>query len=257
MRKADFCYEQNRKRENMPNQKTKRPNNNFEPRNKNFRAIKIFGHNNSRNFPNKKFQGSNSKGNRQQNPTVPRNKEFTNNNSSYVKNNERKEPIKCLEFQGPHYALVCPNRKKTVNNIHDVQEETKVGDLARGMPKINATLKNKQDEYQTSMVEVEGMLNHKPISILIDPRDTLSYVSPSLVQKSKLPIEKFSKSWLVQLATGEKIRVIDFVKVCTLFMNQFETFVKLNVLPLGPYYVLIGMDWLEQHQVVLNCFDPI
>ena len=38
-------------------------------------------------------------------------------------------------------------------------------------------------------------------------------------------------------------------------MNQFETSVKLNVLPLGSYDVIIGMDWLEQHRVVLNCFD--
>ena len=38
-------------------------------------------------------------------------------------------------------------------------------------------------------------------------------------------------------------------------MDQFETYVKLNVLPLGSYDMLIGMDWLEQHRVVLNCFD--
>ena len=105
------------------------------------------------------------------------------------------------------------------------------------------------------MVEVEGMLNHKPISILIDPRASLSYVSPILVEKIKLPIEKFTKSWLVQLATGAKRKVIDFVKYCTLFINQFETSVKLNVLPLGSYDVLIGMYWLEHHRVVLNCFD--
>ena len=38
-------------------------------------------------------------------------------------------------------------------------------------------------------------------------------------------------------------------------MDQFETFVKLNVLPLGSYEILIGMDWLEQHRVILNCYD--
>ena len=43
-----------------------------------------------------------------------------------------------------------------------------VGDLARGMPTINAALENRQDDYQTSMVEVEGKLNQTPISILID-----------------------------------------------------------------------------------------
>ena len=38
-------------------------------------------------------------------------------------------------------------------------------------------------------------------------------------------------------------------------MNQFETRVKLNVIPLGSYDVLIGMDWLEKHQVILNYFQ--
>ena len=30
---------------------------------------------------------------------------------------------------------------------------------------------------------------------------------------------------------------------------------KLNVLPLGSYDVLIGMDWMEKHKIVLNCFE--
>ena len=94
-----------------------------------------------------------------------------------------------------------------------------VGELARGIPIINEAMETIQAEYQTSMVEVEDMLNHKPISILIEPRDSMSYVSPSLVEKSKLLVEKFAKSWLVQLATRAKRKVIDFVKDCTLMMN--------------------------------------
>ena len=38
-------------------------------------------------------------------------------------------------------------------------------------------------------------------------------------------------------------------------MSQFKTQVKLNVLPLGSYDVLIGMDFLEKHEVVLKCFE--
>ena len=38
-------------------------------------------------------------------------------------------------------------------------------------------------------------------------------------------------------------------------MSRFKTQVKLNVLLLGSYDVLIGMDCLERHQVVLNCFE--
>ena len=74
----------------MPNWKAKSCNN-FEQRNKGFTPNRNFGHNKSRKFPNKFFQGNNFKGNSQQIPTVTRNKQFTNNNSNYVKNNERKE----------------------------------------------------------------------------------------------------------------------------------------------------------------------
>ena len=67
----------------MSNWKIKRTNN-FEPRKKGFPPSQNFWHNNSRNIPNRKFQGTNSKSNPQQNPTVTRNKEFTNNHSNYV-----------------------------------------------------------------------------------------------------------------------------------------------------------------------------
>ena len=130
-----------------------------------------------------------------------------------------------------------------------------VGDIVRTMPRINATLEDRQADYQTSMVEVEGKINQIPISILIDPEAILSYISPNLVEKCKLLVEKFERSCLVQLATGAKRKVISFVKNCAVTMYQFETSIKLNVLPLGSYDMLIGMDWLEQHRVVLNCFD--
>ena len=56
---------------------------------------------------------------------------------------------------------------------------------------INAALENRQADYQTSMVEVEGKLNQTPISILIDPGASLSYISPDLVEKCKLSVENF------------------------------------------------------------------
>ena len=33
-------------------------------------------------------------------------------------------------------------------------------------------------------------------------------------------------------------------------MDQFEIVVKINVLPLGSYDLIIGMDFLEQHRVI-------
>ena len=45
------------------------------------------------------------------------------------------------------------------------------------------------------------------------------------------------------------------VEKCPLVMNGLATRVDLNVLPLGSYDVLIGMDWLEAHRVKLDCYN--
>ena len=65
----------------------------------------------------------------------------------------------------------------------------------------------------------------------------------------------FEKYWLVQLATGTKRKVVNYVECCEMFLSQFKTQVNLNVLPLWSYDIIIGMDWMEKHQVVLNCFE--
>ena len=38
-------------------------------------------------------------------------------------------------------------------------------------------------------------------------------------------------------------------------MNGLVTCVDLNVLPLGSYDDLIGMDWLEPHRVNIDCYN--
>jgi hypothetical protein len=38
-------------------------------------------------------------------------------------------------------------------------------------------------------------------------------------------------------------------------MNGLNTRVDLNILPLGSYDFLIGMDWLDQHHAILDCHN--
>ena len=64
-----------------------------------------------------------------------------------------------------------------------------------------------------------------------------------------------NESWLVQLATGTKKKVREVVEKCPSVMNGLVTCVDMNVLPLGSYGVLIGMDSLEAHKVKLDCYN--
>jgi hypothetical protein len=69
-----------------------------------------------------------------------------------------------------------------------------------------------------------------------------------------LQLEKINlgKSSLVQLATGTKRRMHEVVISCSISLNGVNTSVDLNIIPLGYYDILIGMDWLDKHHVVLD-----
>ena len=66
-----------------------------------------------------------------------------------------------------------------------------------------------------------------------------------MVDSLHLMRSKHEKSWLVQLATGTKRKVTELVKSCSMDMNGMSTKDELNILPLGSYDFLIGMDWLD------------
>ena len=105
------------------------------------------------------------------------------------------------------------------------------------------------------MVEVVGKIAEQFVSILIDPGSTHSYITPRVVDICAFKKVKKRKSWLVQLATRTKRKVNELVEKCPLVMNGLNTCVDLNVLPLGSYDILIGMDWLESHRVKLYCYN--
>jgi hypothetical protein len=92
---------------------------------------------------------------------------------------------------------------------------------------------------------VEGMINNQTIAILIDSGSSHSYIDLNMVESFHFPRRKHGKSWLVQLATGAKRKVIDMVKSCLMDMNGLNTREDLNILPLGSHKYLIGMDWLD------------
>jgi hypothetical protein len=65
---------------------------------------------------------------------------------------------------------------------------------------------------------------------------------------------KHSKSWLVQLATGTKRKVVDFIYDFEFSLDGQNIKKNLNILPLGSYDMIIRMDWLEKKKEVLDCY---
>jgi predicted aspartyl protease len=107
------------------------------------------------------------------------------------------------------------------------------------------------------VVEIEGKIHDTRISILIDPRATLSYITLDIVELNKLKNKKHEKYWIVQLETSAKIKVVNFIYDIEFNLYGQKIRTNMNILPLGSYDMIIRMDWLEQHKAVLDCYTKI
>lgn len=45
------------------------------------------------------------------------------------------------------------------------------------------------------------------------------------------------------------------VKECPMAMNEVNTKAELNIIHLGSNYCLNGMDWLDKHHAILDCYN--
>jgi hypothetical protein len=55
-------------------------------------------------------------------------------------------------------------------------------DMGRSMPRIYVALDNKQYDYQSPIIEVEGKIDNQPIAILIDYGASHSYINANIIE---------------------------------------------------------------------------
>jgi hypothetical protein len=105
----------------------------------------------------------------------------------------RKPPIQCWSCGGDHMYRYFPHRGEKVRTIHNVQEDETMEDMGRNVSGIYAALVNKQVDFQSHMIEVEGKINNQSIAIFIDSRDSHSYQDPKMVETFDFPRSKLGK----------------------------------------------------------------
>ena len=80
-----------------------------------------------------------------------------------------------------------------MKTTHNIQEDTTIEYVGR----IYASLDDRQEEYQSNMIEVEGKIINHPVVILIDSREIHCYIDPKIVDSLHLEKTKLEKSSLV------------------------------------------------------------
>jgi hypothetical protein len=123
----------------------------------------------------------------------------------------------------------CPRRGEKVRTTRNVQQVETVEDMGINVPRIYVALENKRAEYQSHMIEVEGMINNQTIAILIDSGASHSYIDPKMVESLHFPRIKHEKSCLVQLTTIAKRKFDEMVESCLMDMNGLNIRADLNI----------------------------
>ena len=59
----------------------------------------------------------------------------------------------------------------------------------------------------------------------------------------------------MNFATSTKKRVHHWVRACASKLNGMPTLAHLNVLPLGSYSMILGMDWLYLHKTKMDFYN--
>jgi hypothetical protein len=125
---------------------------------------------------------------------------------------------------------------------------------ASGSHQIYAAFNNHQAEQQSTVVESSGTLNHVNVKILFDYGATDSFISPFALEKSGLASYEHDDFKQVEMASGEKQTVGPSVDNYLVDLGVCTTRLKVYVTALGTYDLIIGMDWLEAHRAMVDCF---
>jgi predicted aspartyl protease len=102
-----------------------------------------------------------------------------------------------LGMRGKSSIYRFPSQRRRMRIFHNIQEAETMEYMGRSMPRIYASLDNKEDKYQSPMIEVEGKINSEPISNLIDSGASHSYINANIVERIHLQISKHNKFWIV------------------------------------------------------------
>jgi hypothetical protein len=76
------------------------------------------------------------------------------------------EPLKFWECGEPHLRRNYPRLiLANITSIQNLQEASIVGDVGRSLHQIDAAIDDRQDDHQSSVVEIEGKINNAQIFV--------------------------------------------------------------------------------------------
>ncbi|KAA3473615.1 DNA/RNA polymerases superfamily protein [Gossypium australe] len=115
------------------------------------------------------------------------------------------------------------------------------------------TIRAREDASGPDVITGTFSLLDTDITALIDLGSTHSYICTNLVSVKNLPIKITEFVVKVSNPLGQYVMVDKICKKCLLMVKGYCFSADLMLLPFDEFDVNLGMDWLTQHDAVMNC----
>ncbi|XP_071698966.1 uncharacterized protein [Rutidosis leptorrhynchoides] len=101
------------------------------------------------------------------------------------------------------------------------------------------------------------LINSSPARVLFDCGENRSFMSVTLCDKLKLPINVLSEPLRIEVGNGRTVPVTTFVSGVTIEIDRNEFPMTCLVMPIPNFDVVLGMDWLSRHKASIKCDKKI
>ncbi|KAK8703726.1 hypothetical protein V6N13_047372 [Hibiscus sabdariffa] len=124
-------------------------------------------------------------------------------------------------------------------------------------PALVYATRRRDDRDEPDVIAGTFTIYSVPYFALLDNGSTHSYISSTASRDLQIPVEPTEKAVTVMSPVGQSVIVDMVYRRCPL-MVQDEIFpADLMELPLEEFDLILGMDWLFEHRVTLDCESKI
>ncbi|XP_071689328.1 uncharacterized protein [Rutidosis leptorrhynchoides] len=101
------------------------------------------------------------------------------------------------------------------------------------------------------------LINSSPARVLFDCGENRSFMSVTLCDKLKLPINVLSEPLRIEVGDGRTVPVTTSVSRVTIEIDGNEFPMTCLIMPILSFDVVLGMDWLGHHKASIKCDKKI
>ena len=160
--------------------------------------------------------------------------------------------IICFKCGKPcHFSRECKEPTQTTNVLRITGPPTQPSAPQARARTFNMT--RKEAVQDVDVISGTLSINSVEAKVLIDSGATKSFISQEFVDKLQCRIQPLEQTLVIEVANQAKIPVSQVCPKCDVEIENCHFIANLIPFKLGEFDVILGMDWLFDHEAQIDC----